>query len=568
MTTLNITNKRFDRKSLSFQLYCAAWVVESVAVLIGLAISALTAFTYFDAKGIESSADYLNASVGTLPFVIVAIVEFTKIPMSGAAYYAKNIFWKFIFTVALLFIALITFETMFNGLERFFNAQTLGVVELKKELINLDEKIKDKNSNIDRLKEITLEKIEQEYNQRRTSQTETRDKNIARLQAQRSDKMVDKDEHLLQLRSELADLREEKKFIREDRNDALAQIEDRFNKNNDALLDDLKNDKIGIKKQILEKEKQLSNRRKARDKEASEALPFFRTGVIERHNREIKALSNEAKQLRESLQSISLSKRSSLPTKERKNEIRAEKSKYSLKAEKIDALIRKKAKLISEVVSIRQKDVDKFVAFIDEEIKRINYNFDMQEKENLNVRKNSIEEFHEYESIIAGINKDLDSLDEERTKLRSAINLKAEDTQVYRIAMWWTGNESAADVNKKDVSLTAFIWFGSLSAIAAFTGIILAIASYAVTYEVSEKYPPKWQKLYDVLRRYILFLRKKKRAPTVIKKVIKEQIPVEIIKEVPVEKVVLRDKPIEIIKKEIVHVPMYTNDPKLLGKKS
>jgi 5'-3' exonuclease len=37
-----------------------------------------------------------------------------------------------------------------------------------------------------------------------------------------------------------------------------------------------------------------------------------------------------------------------------------------------------------------------------------------------------------------------------------------------------------------------------------------------------------------------------------------------VIKEVPVDKVVFRDIPVEVVKKEIIHTPIYTNDPDLL----
>jgi hypothetical protein len=67
---------RFDKSILSKQLYYFAWAVEIVAVMIGLALSVITAITYFDSAGVAEFADYMNAIVGTLPFIIVAIVEF------------------------------------------------------------------------------------------------------------------------------------------------------------------------------------------------------------------------------------------------------------------------------------------------------------------------------------------------------------------------------------------------------------------------------------------------------------------------------------------------------------
>ena len=53
----------------------------------------------------------------------------------------------------------------------------------------------------------------------------------------------------------------------------------------------------------------------------------------------------------------------------------------------------------------------------------------------------------------------------------------------------------------------------------------------------------------------------------VIKEVVVEKpVPVEVIKEVPVDKVVFKEVPVEIVKKEVVHIPVYTDDKSLLGK--
>ena len=53
------------------------------------------------------------------------------------------------------------------------------------------------------------------------------------------------------------------------------------------------------------------------------------------------------------------------------------------------------------------------------------------------------------------------------------------------------------------------------------------------------------------------------------KEVIKE-VPVdkivtkEFAVEVPVDKVVIQEVPVEVVKKEVIHVPIYTNDPDLI----
>ena len=56
-------------------------------------------------------------------------------------------------------------------------------------------------------------------------------------------------------------------------------------------------------------------------------------------------------------------------------------------------------------------------------------------------------------------------------------------------------------------------------------------------------------------------LKLKPREKIIHNEVIKE---VEVVKEVPVDKVVIQEVPVEVVKKEVIHVPIYTNDPDLI----
>lgn len=556
---------RFDRELLSKILYRFAWGVEFIAVAIGLAISAITAITYFDSTGVASFADWMNAIVGTFPFVIIAVVELTKIPLSGAAFYSASLMWKALFTFALAFVSVITFETMFNGLERFFVAQTYGVVELKKQLVTLEEKIVDKNEKLDRLNEITLESIEDEYNQRRRAISDDRDKALVFLEKERRSKRIDIDENLKQLRIELKELREEKQRILSEVREDSGQIREDYERQINGYAEDLERKTKELKAQMRSAERYLDGAKKERDQAIEESNFLTKSAVVEKYDLIIKEKENYLDRIRLEINSLSANEDRNRLIKERDQKIENIKRKRNLELAKKDSDIRRKAKEVSEAVTVNQNDVDSAVAGIEEEINNVREKFRLQEEENQAEREKSLLQLGEYENVISDIGKELDYLESERTEVRSKINVKVENTQVYRMAMWWTGNESAADVNKDDVAMVAFVWFGSLSAIAAFTGIILAVASYAVTIKRSERTSAR-QRFYGTLRRFILFLRKKKRFPEVIEKVVEKEVPVEVVKEVPVEKVVLKDKPVEIVKKEIVHVPLYTNDPELLGK--
>ena len=67
-----------------------------------------------------TASGYMNVFLGGLPFIVVAMVELTKIPLATACYIATNRAWKTAFAVALIVLSVITFETILNGFERNF----------------------------------------------------------------------------------------------------------------------------------------------------------------------------------------------------------------------------------------------------------------------------------------------------------------------------------------------------------------------------------------------------------------------------------------------------------------
>jgi chromosome segregation ATPase len=62
--------------------------------------------------------------------------------------------------------------------------------------------------------------------------------------------------------------------------------------------------------------------------------------------------------------------------------------------------------------------------------------------------------------------------------LQSEINHLTNQNQIYRLAMYFTGKESATEVKRRAVGVVALLWFGSLSLIAAICGVMLALAGF------------------------------------------------------------------------------------------
>jgi len=139
--------------------------------------------------------------------------------------------------------------------------------------------------------------------------------------------------------------------------------------------------------------------------------------------------------------------------------------------------------------------------------------------------------------------------------------------QVYRLSKLIGGKDIAcAEDFYPSLRLTFVIWFGSLSLIIAGTGSLLAMGGL-VLLDPPQKTKNSPVPFSRALRRLFVAYRKKLIKPKIITEKVEvvKEVPVEVIKEVPVDKIVFKDIPKEIIRKEIVHVPLYTNDKRLLN---
>ena len=68
-----------------------------------------------------------------------------------------------------------------------------------------------------------------------------------------------------------------------------------------------------------------------------------------------------------------------------------------------------------------------------------------------------------------------------RVELRDGINIKVAENQIYRFAQKIYGVKSAADLERNQVQTVANIWYGSLAALVALTGVMLAFASFVAS---------------------------------------------------------------------------------------
>ena len=560
-----------ERERIGKFLYAFAWAIEILAVIIGFAIALMQGMTSF--AELEANTDgeigfghYTNVVIAMLPFLMVAAVEITKIPFVGAAYKTTKLLWKWVFGAALVFLAFITFESALNGFERNFHALIFAIDKDKKELVAVEERIAPIEEQRVKLANLTSSKIEEDYNSRhalisaeRSNQSEIIQDRIRALRAS------SQTEYIKGLRDQIDDRKVQIEALRKNRQRELGDLQSEVKLMFDNSISELNTRRRSLQQQLLKEQTYLEELRKEAEKKIDDAGFFSESGVRNEYERKLNAQTSKVEGIRKNLNSLSDTSRQEelrIQNRAKQEEVR---DRYQKRIDAINKDVEALSLKLSKSLGARDKDVELAVSNHLKELTRIEKQFAVQQSENERIRDEEFDKLSRNEELIDGIDVDLLAMKNERVDLRNKINVKVGDNQVYRMAQWWFGKESAADLDRKDVMFIASLWFGSLALLIAVTGILLALASYVIRDPSipDEKEYDSMSSLYKAIRsarRLLVYIRKRNRG------VIIKEIPKEVIKEVPVDRVVMVEKPIEIIKKEIVHVPLYTDDKSVLSK--
>jgi hypothetical protein len=562
--------------SLGARLYYFAWFVEVIAVFTGLGISLMVGMDAFNKIAEQKSSidfgDYVNTAISVFPFFLVAIVEISKIPVAGAAYYAKSRKWRIVFTATLVFLALITFETALNGFERNFTNLTFVINKHKEELATTEDRIEARLSDRIKAKELTAEWIEEQYNKRRAELSEDRDTQSRSVQS----KIIELN---ASLESEMVNsLRDEKKGLEAQltalvvtQRKEIDQIQNSHSKQQNSLSSELSERRSQLVERINNAEKALAAAISHREKAITEAGFFSEGSVKKEQNKNVAAAEKRLNVLQKEFNGLTSSGQQNELSSLLSNKLDTINKRYAGEIRNLRNQISAKSREISRATATKEQDVAAPRKMLQQELASIEAKFTKQQLANTEDRARLMDKLKNNQSHIDKLDELISELELKRTELRNLINREAGDNQVYRLTMSWTGAKTAADVKRDEVAITAAIWFGSLAAVVALTGILLALASYVLQEDSRKpneqrKKSRMFSKLVNSLRRFTAYRRKLLREPNIEKVYLEKEIPKEVIREVPVEKVVLQEVPIQIVKKEIVHVPIYTNDPSLVDR--
>jgi len=430
-----------------------AWLVEIIVVFIGLCISV----------SLMSSGDNLVSSFTlSAPFVMISLVELTKIPFVIGLWHSRKSFPMYLLIIA--FLCLITFETLLNGFERAFSSINSKINLSEIEISKIENQIQVNDENIAialqnyNLKTQKIENDKNEVNANYKSEYASELKRSQRLsknvpQLRRS--LAEKREQLNQLKVEKSELlqelsaKKEQRFkstiernqggadlVQKERNRLLAQL-DKLTADKKVALDDSNFfTSPAIKKDYDEKiryvEEQVNNinnktiigKEKSPNLESVKFLDNYYADLLALKDDMIQQKNEEVKQLSRSY----------------RNAVSASNKNLAVKQSR---LVKNKVTALRELESKRDKADIEFSSEKDyiKEIKQANM------KLRYDIRVVEIE-----------------------------ANTIALSNQVYRMASYIDNVDHYKEVKTETLTLVGLVWFGSLALIGSITGIALTLS--------------------------------------------------------------------------------------------
>jgi len=576
----NIFNKFFPQSQTAAKgkfLLKMAWGIEILVALIGLCIGIII---IRGAQGASEIGDLISRGVSLddltfgMIFIIVAVVELTKIPLANAVYYSVRLFWRIVFLIALLLVNVSTFETIITGFERI-NRERSKIVDkliveyqsVKTQIQNINENVEvnDVNEEISELverrsdinKQISLINLEYSKQIQNVKDTSSAQGNIDQLKNEIKE-LNKKIENLVNANIQLSSQKDSKVF----------------GSNKKSIAESINQNNLRIERHEDEKrakESELKNLITTSNKDNEGQIDIIKeenkTQLISL-NQEKSRIENEIKILEE------------------------EKLKYQLDdKEKVEKVIQLKDRKNELITLIDEQAPDNQVFRVATWLKgwfEVDYNKEI-EKLNLQVfalEKQKVESITEksfFDKIFSFFNnKELDNeaIDSQISRLKKQIK---DFENKAEIAATTVQESVYADLPRAALTAAFWLWFGVLGFIISITGTMLAFASLVLLdprlHVIRNKKTAYWKgvslrisKFFVLLNKYIWGLIKRFRDPKVeIKEIEVEKVVEKIIeKPVEVEKVVIKEvevpKEIETLRKEIVYVPLPTDDEELLKK--
>jgi len=466
-----------------------AWAVEIVAVSIGFLISIIVSYSvYFQINRIDdilTFGDYSTILVAGLPFVLVAIVEATKIPVATALMYAKHTSWRVVLFIGMLLLAMITFETMINGFERNFSNLTLSIDEKKSKELLLQHTIKNYEEQKRKINIINPWNVEQKwrekikfannnYNEKILAQreyTQTQIHEIGDLNKQKIDAELEK---LYKQENEIY------KQWDEERTGAAKRLRGLVNKNINTTSSD---------KETLTKELQALKEEMKLEMENSNFLTRPATekkyrALIEKKEKRLYAVSDYSagsKAIKEQTKS----------EEQLQTHLKTIGENYQRRVDNV----RSRIEYLNKTLRTSQQSNEFLLKKYEQELKVFTQSAtddrDILIQTASTNRTGSLKKYGSIQSRVKAFDIKINDLKTQQRDIYYSINKLVNQNQVYRVATYISGKENAIEVPRDTVGFVALIWFGSLAFICSIAGVFLAISGIYIQKIYSDEYVQK-----------------------------------------------------------------------------
>lgn len=601
---------KFDREqSFGRKLLITAWAVEIMAASIGLIIAFTMAYDAYSNSEIKNVNASINALLGALPFLLIAVIEPTKIPLAGGLYKVKSWGWKLLILVALLGLTAVTFETLFTGLERQVTNITAEINRGKNSILLLEKENEKIQASLLQLRGIDLSKETEDLDAQIEKNKNLEEQDIAAATSDYQSKRQVIDENIELAQDEIAKLESEKNKQYQNTVNALQASVDSYN----AQI----SERQKAREQLRGSLQNISNSNNQDD------LVVTYNNTIDRIRKKIEEVerwlrSTEAEQIKKAQREIGVvddgkagentRRNFDLWTKDRENEIELAENNIKDRLLELSSVNEKKENRLNEQISQLTNEIDDLEikrAIKAEELQAAQIGTGVSSTNNplVTLQNNKIEQLlKEREQLDARHDKNLDRIRSDRSALQQSYEIakkqietksledqqsipvqeklleknknsileleaslteKAQNNQIYRFAQKYNGYEDILEVKEKDLTFVATIWFGSIALVCATVGTILALISNIMTDPdafVEKQNRRRNNRVARSIRKLSLAFRKR----LLLKpKIIQVEVPVEVEQIVEVEKVVEKivEKPIrqEVDKlvPEIVPIPVY-----------
>ena len=550
-----------------------AWVIEIIVATVGLTIAAFLYMRALDGSEDVSTAttwtekltENIDGVIVSLAFVVVSVVELTKIPLATAFYYAAKTRWKITFIVALILINISTFETIIQGFELGFYKRSNEVAKVKQKLEDINSTINEKTTDTEGDKKSILKDESEILN------------SINSINKQITDVNIEKNNQIDALKNQSAlanpQIETKQKQISESRKslEAYKIAQDQKISNKNKEISDL--ELMEIVGQGWGKRKDAENKRKERDAKVKILRNDLR-GLEQKTETSIKSKEQFIRTLESEKDKLDGGLNREITDKISNIEDIAE-----LRKEKIQIDLNNKREQLS-VVQSRINDFDN---------KTINY-------------QNEVIDLREQCRIVAD---DLEKVALDNQTYRFAIKIKSfrgwfTSLSPSSILPWNWGKEkevikvttndvkveekkcsssSAALLSDDDLNFAFWLWFGTLAFVISVIGTLIALAGLHLQdermHEIRNR-PMKerfarffrniaWIPVY--INKYIWAGVKRLTKPKIIEKEVIVEKEVEKIIEKHIGEKIIYEKvevPKEVVRKEMVYVPLPTDDEELL----